>query len=352
MNYYILAASFIRACFGHDISDQVGHSQGHSHGHSHSHLHQDGNTSRVNEAIASILVEHVFNYGARMNTLLATVIIQATPCILVFLIPGLKDIDTETNDSVLMTILESFALGTLLGDIFDHLLPETFEMFPAKVASFNLFIGFLGLLLLDKIIKIINGGQDINNHGHSHHQSHTTDHSAGDNEKSKAPSSNKIKENNENNIGKYVHVFTGLIHHMVDGLVLASSFYASTATGVTTCIAVLCHEVPHEIGDFSIMISNGFSFWGALRAQLTIAVSAVAGAGISCYLNEIGDQGSSIQTEILLPITAGGFIYMATTSILPRILATNQSNSMSEMTRLSLQLVSILVGFNMISLMG
>lgn len=352
MKLGILAAALIKACIGHGDHKMSEHSHGHSHGHSHSHSHQDGNPGVVNQAIASILMKHVFKYGARVNALLATVIIQAAPCILVFLIPGLKDIDTETQDSMVMTILESFALGTLLGDIFDHLLPETFEMFPAKEASFNLFLGFLGFLLMDKVIKILNGGDDSHGHGHSHGHSHSNSHSPETTEGEKKNDSQDNHEHKSVNTAKYMHVITGLIHHMVDGLVLASSFYTSTATGVTTTVAVLCHEVPHEIGDFSIMLSNGFSFWGALKAQLTIALSAVIGTGISCYLNEIGGNSSTLQADRFLPITAGGFIYMATTGILPRILATNKSGSMSESTRLSIQLVCILVGFNMLSLMG
>ncbi|KAL3233474.1 Zinc transporter YKE4 [Nakaseomyces bracarensis] len=352
MKFGILVAALVRAGFGHEhggLHDEVKKDHSHGHSHSHSHSHTNGGQTVVNQAIASILTNHVFKYGARVNALLATVIIQAAPCILVFLIPGLKDIDTNTQDSIVMTILEAFALGTLLGDIFDHLLPETFEMFPPKEASFNLFIGFLGFLLMDKVIKILNGGGD--GHGHSHGHSHSHTQSTANTNVEKTESNGKSTDK-EINTTKYMHVITGLVHHMVDGLVLASSFYSSTATGVTTTVAVLCHEVPHEIGDFSIMISNGFSFFGALKAQLTIAISAIVGTAISCYFNEMGETGSSLQTDKLLPITAGGFIYMATTGILPRILAPNKSNAMTEATRLSIQLVCILVGFNMLSIIG
>mgnify|MGYP003473542496 FL=1 len=84
--------------------------------------------------------------------------------------------------------------------------------------------------------------------------------------------------------------------------------------GIVTTITILIHEVPHEIGDFAILIKSGCSRKKAMFLQLTTAVGALAG-------NVLALLGTSENSSPwILPFTAGGFIYIATVSILPEIL--------------------------------
>jgi zinc and cadmium transporter len=118
-----------------------------------------------------------------------------------------------------------------------------------------------------------------------------------------------------------VHVFTYLnligdgIHNFTDGLVIAASFVADIKLGVVTTLAVLFHEVPQEMGDFGILVYGGFSKTKALFLNFVCALTAVLGAIIGYILSNI-TTGVSL---FLISFTAGGFIYIAASDLIPEL---------------------------------
>ena len=62
------------------------------------------------------------------------------------------------------------------------------------------------------------------------------------------------------------------------GLAVAGSFIVSPRIGFVTTAAILLHEIPHEIGDFAILLRSGFNPWSAAKAQLSTASVGLAGA--------------------------------------------------------------------------
>ena len=62
------------------------------------------------------------------------------------------------------------------------------------------------------------------------------------------------------------------------GLAVGGSFLVSFPHGVLTTLAILLHEIPHEVGDFAILLKSGFSRWDAARAQLCTATTGIMGA--------------------------------------------------------------------------
>jgi len=118
-----------------------------------------------------------------------------------------------------------------------------------------------------------------------------------------------------------VHAFTYLnligdgFHNFIDGLVIAASFITSVPLGIATSIAVASHEIPQEIGDFGVLVYGGFSKYKALLFNLLSALTAVLGGIIGFYLSSV----ISGFAPVLLPVTAGGFIYIAASDLIPEL---------------------------------
>ena len=57
----------------------------------------------------------------------------------------------------------------------------------------------------------------------------------------------------------YLNLLANSIDNFIHGLAVASSFLTSFKLGFTTVFAILVHEIPHEIGDFAILLNSGFT---------------------------------------------------------------------------------------------
>jgi zinc transporter 7 len=95
--------------------------------------------------------------------------------------------------------------------------------------------------------------------------------------------------------------------------------FSSSQLGISTTVAVFFHEIPHEIGDFAILIQSGFSKQQAIVAQVFTALGALLGTLFGLIFGAT-DENSQMVSWII-PFTAGGFIYVATVNVLPELLA-------------------------------
>ena len=181
--------------------------------------------------------------------------------------------------------LISFSAGTLLGDAFIHLLPEAIENFGLTLnISLSILSGIILFFILEKII-------------HWQH-CHGT-----------------ITENHHIHPFAYMNLVGDALHNFLDGIIIAASYLISVPAGVATTLAVIFHEIPQEIGDFGVLIHGGFSKSKALAVNFLSALFAVLGAILTLWL------GSTIQNleSILVPLAIGGFIYIASSDLIPQL---------------------------------
>jgi solute carrier family 39 (zinc transporter), member 7 len=139
---------------------------------------------------------------------------------------------------------------------------------------------------------------------------------------------------------------------------MAAAFYAAPTVGATTAVAVFFHEIPHEIGDFALLVRSGFSKRAAMGAQFVTALGALLGTCIGIAVQEFGSAGagedgavgvaglwgtSLTWGDMLLPFTAGTFLYVGTVAVIPELLETGP-DKVVEIRRTVVQFLAMAAG--------
>ena len=191
--------------------------------------------------------------------------------------------DRKLLDAALFYLV-SFSAGALLGAAFFDLLPESIGGIGTHAALGVAFIGLAAAFVLEKVI-----------HWHHHHH---IDHE-----------------------GEHKHPL-GLItlvgdafHNFFDGVAISAAFIVSTQLGIATTLAVILHEIPHEIGNFSLLIYSGYGRRTALLFNFLTALAAIGGGVLFYYFS-----GAIGHIEAYaLAFTAGTFIYVASADLMPEL---------------------------------
>jgi zinc and cadmium transporter len=113
----------------------------------------------------------------------------------------------------------------------------------------------------------------------------------------------------------YMNLVGDAIHNFIDGIIMGVSFAVSIQFGIATSIAILMHEIPQEIGDFGVLVYGGFSKKKALLLNFMTAVVCVLGT----IMGFIFTDKIVWLPGVVLPVAAGGFIYIAACDLIPEI---------------------------------
>lgn len=297
---------------------------GHEHHHEHHHEHEDRYDMKI--------------WG---EALFATALVGIAPVIFLFFVPlGSGNIQQQKP---MLRVFLSFAAGGLLGDSFLHLLPHSMpqkghdhhhsdhsdhsdhEHHSHSHSMADLapwlwtLVGIVSFLMLEKFVR------SHTDHHHHHSEPVETEMkqkktSTSGNLRSRKSSKKESKKEIDHHpiaAAGYLNLAADFSHNFTDGLAIGATFLQGS--GWQTTLAMLLHEVPHEIGDFAILIQSGFSRRQAMWSQVWTAVGAMIGTVIGLLMEGAGEKNAAWIT----PFTAGGFIYIACTSVFPEILQDN-----------------------------
>jgi zinc and cadmium transporter len=183
--------------------------------------------------------------------------------------------------------LVSLAVGVLLGDAFLHLIPDAAQEI-GSLPTTCIFV-LLGMLLFFTIEKVVRW-----QHRHDIFE----------------PAAQQSKR-----AGARMNLVGDAVHNFTDGVLIAGSFAADPVLGVTTTAAIIVHEIPQEIGDVGALIQGGHAPRRALALNFMCSLSVVAGVIVTL----IAGHWAAEILPYLLPIAAGGFIYIAAADFIPTL---------------------------------
>jgi len=113
----------------------------------------------------------------------------------------------------------------------------------------------------------------------------------------------------------YLNITGDIVHNFSDGLIIGATFLTNIKVGIAATLAIIFHEIPHELGNFTVLVYGGFSKPRALFFNFVSSLFAIAGTLVGYYF------ASKITgfSAFLLPAAAGGFVYIASCDLIPEL---------------------------------
>lgn len=260
-----------------------------------------------------------------------------------------------------LKLLLSFAVGGLLGDVFLHLLPEAWAHIDKGGHNHEghtklglwVITGMLSFLIIEKIFakegefehladeceeadmnfvnhQITDSDKDRQTKKTRNHKKTVNPRQRDKRLQNGSAVKSKILNSNNNKcvrqssttepvkVSGYLNLAANVIDNFTHGLAVAGGFLVSIKVGFITTLAILLHEIPHEVGDFAILLRSGFNRWKAAKAQLLTATGGMVGALTALSADSAKAAGD--RTAWILPFTSGGFIYIALVTVVPDLL--------------------------------
>uniref|UniRef100_K1R340 Zinc transporter ZIP12 n=1 Tax=Magallana gigas TaxID=29159 RepID=K1R340_MAGGI len=239
----------------------------------------------------------------------------------------------------LLSFLLALSVGCLLGDAILHLVPSTlgFHEHDNQGKLVILLVTMYGFFLIQLLVSLFH-----KNHDHSTARKDETalNNISTEDKQMERQESNESQKDltieecpSESNVSTadrdlvpavWMVIIGDCVHNFADGLAIGATFTQSLTEGLSTAIAVLCHEIPHELGDFAILLAAGFSVKKAIVVNLLSSITAFIGLYI----------GISVGEEFRIWIIAAGagmFLYISMVTMIPELVRIFRNNTSKEM---------------------
>lgn len=204
---------------------------------------------------------------------------------IVALIAGLIFLYKENWSDFLEEHSVPFAAGVLITVTLVGLLPEAIYLSGENVLIVVL-ASFFGAYIFEHLLFSL------------HHHNHNRGHDHQDQHQSSVP----------------LVLVGDTIHNFIDGVAIGASFLISPGMGLVTAASTFLHEIPHEIGDFGILLKAGWSRGKVLWVNALSACATIVGAfSLLLFAENEAMIGS------LLAVSAGIFLYLGASDFLPHV---------------------------------
>ncbi|KAL9979335.1 hypothetical protein ACROYT_G016985 [Oculina patagonica] len=319
---------------------------------------------------------------------LSVTIISCTSLLGAFVVPFMN----QSFYKILLLFMVSLAVGVLSGSGFFHLIPHSYELegLANLWKSLVIVVGIYLFFFLEYLMKMIvrfkeksvsensptwekkedqsevpetnNGEVHLQYYNPQHHHNLSIhnmndipDAHNGSVEKSGPTECSEVAmktsgKKKANPVAWMIIVGDGL-HNFIDGLAIGASYSSSTYVGISTSLAIFCEELPHELGDFAILLSAGMSYKMAMGFNFLSACACYLGLVIGLIL---GTKPQAVMW--IYPLAGGMFVYISLVDMLAEASEMSarlgQASIRKNLKTFALQNFGMLFGFLLMSLLG
>ncbi|XP_048033827.1 zinc transporter ZIP10 [Megalobrama amblycephala] len=247
--------------------------------------------------------------------------------------------------------MAGMAVGTLCGDALLHLLPHAIfsqhtEHQDAVFKGLSVLGGLYLLFVFESLLGLKQHFKILKKRRHNAESGRELDTLQGTSSSNQYESSGHGHSHGQPGPGKtgirsmaWMVVMGDGIHNLTDGLAIGVAFSQSLTGGLSTTIAVFCHELPHELGDLAVLLAAG---WSVRRLAVFSGISALLGFVGVLTGTVLGNQWAT-HSPWILTVTAGVFLYVALADMMPEMLH-GDPGTLSPLKRFFLQSLGLLIG--------